>query len=100
VPKKLSALIDLCFSNQTVEVGLEHPEVPPDNNGSEHELRPTATYRKVPGGFRSSWGADLFAGFDPSLAPHHDAETTRIRLFAPTWMGNPSFSPVEQIRVS
>jgi transposase len=40
---------------------LEYPEVPPDNNGSERELRPTATYRKVTGGFRSSWGADLFA---------------------------------------
>jgi transposase len=41
---------------------LEHPDVPPDNNGSERELRPTATYRKVTGGFRSKWGADLFAG--------------------------------------
>ena len=41
---------------------LVHPEAPPDNNGSERELRPTATYRKVTGGFRSNWGADLFAG--------------------------------------
>ncbi len=41
---------------------LQHPQVPPDNNGSERELRPTATYRKVTGGFRSKWGADLFAG--------------------------------------
>jgi transposase len=41
---------------------LDHPEVPPDNNGCERELRPTATYRKVTGGFRSVWGADLFAG--------------------------------------
>ena len=40
---------------------LDHPDVPPDNNGSERELRPTATYRKVTGGFRSKWGADLFA---------------------------------------
>jgi transposase len=24
-------------------------------------LRPTATYRKVTGGFRSNWGAELFA---------------------------------------
>ena len=48
---------------------LEHPEVPPDNNGSERELRPTATYRKVTGGLmlripcglRSDCGADLFA---------------------------------------
>ena len=36
---------------------LEHPDVPPDNNGSERELRPTATYRKVTGGFRSKWGS-------------------------------------------
>jgi transposase len=42
---------------------LDHPEVAPDNNGSERELRPTATYRKVTGGFRSTWGPDLFAGF-------------------------------------
>lgn len=41
---------------------LEHPEVAPDNNSSERELRPTATYRKVTGGFRSDWGADLYAG--------------------------------------
>ena len=40
---------------------LDHPEVGADNNGSERELRPTATYRKVTGGFRSKWGADLFA---------------------------------------
>ena len=41
---------------------LEHPDAPPDNNASERELRPTATYRKVTGGFRSKWAADLFAG--------------------------------------
>ncbi len=41
---------------------LDHPELPADNNGSECELRPTATYRKVTGGFRSSWEADLCAG--------------------------------------
>jgi transposase len=41
---------------------LDHPEIDPDNNSSERELRPTATYRKVTGGFRSKWGSDLFAG--------------------------------------
>jgi transposase len=40
---------------------LDHPEIAADNNSSERELRPTATYRKVTGGFRSKWGADLFA---------------------------------------
>ncbi len=41
---------------------LDHPELPADNNGSERELRLTGTYRKITGGFRSTWGADLFAG--------------------------------------
>ena len=40
---------------------LDHPEIAADNTSSERELRPTATYRKVTGGFRSGWGADLFA---------------------------------------
>ena len=40
---------------------LDYPEVGADNNGSERELRPTATYRKVTGGFRSEWGANFFA---------------------------------------
>lgn len=40
---------------------LDYPEVGADNNSSERELRPTATYRKVTGGFRSKWGADFFA---------------------------------------
>jgi len=41
---------------------LDHPELPADNNGSERELRPTATYRKVTGGFRFDWAADLSVG--------------------------------------
>jgi transposase len=40
---------------------LDYPEVGADNNSSERELRPTATYRKVTGGFRSVWGANFFA---------------------------------------
>jgi transposase len=40
---------------------LDHPDVTADNNASERELRPTATYRKVTGGFRSTWGTDLYA---------------------------------------
>ena len=40
---------------------LDYPEIAPDNNSSERALRPTATYRKVTGGFRSTWSADLYA---------------------------------------
>jgi hypothetical protein len=39
----------------------DHPGIAADNNGSERELRPTATYRKITGGFGSPCGADLFA---------------------------------------
>jgi transposase len=40
---------------------LDHPELAPDNNSSERALRPTATYRKVTGGFRSVWGSELYS---------------------------------------
>ncbi len=31
------------------------------NNGSERALRPSAVYRKITNGFRSEWGAKLYA---------------------------------------
>jgi transposase len=31
------------------------------NNGSERALRPCAVYRKITNGFRSEWGATLYA---------------------------------------
>lgn len=34
----------------------------PTNNGSERAIRPSTTFRKVTGGFRSDWGRDLYAG--------------------------------------
>jgi transposase len=47
---------------------LEHPEAPPDNNGSERELQPTATYRKVTGGFRSNWVAIFLLPYSTGLS--------------------------------
>ena len=40
----------------------DHPEIAPDNNSSERELRPTATYCKGTGRFSSTWEPDLLAG--------------------------------------
>ncbi len=37
-------------------------DVPYTNNASERALRPSVVFRKVTNGFRSVWGADLFAG--------------------------------------
>ena len=36
-------------------------DVPSTNNGSERAIRPSTTFRKVTGGFRSDWGAGFYA---------------------------------------
>ena len=40
---------------------LDRHDVPPTNNASEQALRNSVIYRKVTGGFRSHWGAQLYA---------------------------------------
>ena len=40
---------------------LQRRDVPPTNNASEQALRNSVIYRKVTGGFRSDWGAELYA---------------------------------------
>lgn len=42
-------------------VFVTRPDVPPTNNGSERALRPAVTFRKVTNGFRTAWGAKLYA---------------------------------------
>jgi transposase len=49
----------------------------PTNNGSERALRPCVTFRKITGGFRTSWGADLYADIRSVL------ETARRRAISP-----------------
>jgi transposase len=46
---------------QSLFVFLTDREVSPTNNGSEQALRPCVIFRKVTNGFRSEWGADLYA---------------------------------------
>ena len=40
---------------------LEDETIPPTNNASEQALRWSVIFRKITNGFRSEWGADLFA---------------------------------------
>jgi len=42
-------------------VFLDRPDVPPTNNASEQDLRPSVIHRKVTGGYRSQRGADASA---------------------------------------
>src|SRR5215217_7865022 len=46
---------------QNLFVFLTDRAVSPTNNGSEQALRPCVIFRKVTNGFRSGWGADLYA---------------------------------------
>lgn len=36
-------------------------DIPATNNGSERALRPCAVFRKITNGFRTEWGAKLYA---------------------------------------
>ena len=49
-------------------------DVPYTNNASERALRPSVVFRKVTNGFRSTWGAALFAGVRSVIdtGRHHD----------------------------
>lgn len=44
-------------------VFLADRRVPPTNNGSEQEIRPSVVFRKVTNGFRSDWGPGIHAGY-------------------------------------
>lgn len=44
-------------------VFLSDRRVPPTNNGSEQEIRPSVVFRKVTNGFRSDWGPGIHAGY-------------------------------------
>jgi transposase len=46
---------------QNLFVFITNRAVPPTNNGSEQALRPCVVFRKVTNGFRSVWGAALYA---------------------------------------
>jgi hypothetical protein len=48
-------------------VFFDRPDVPPTNNASEQDLRPSAIHRKVTGGSRSQLGADISAVFTSLL---------------------------------
>ena len=44
-------------------VFFDRPYIPPTNNASEQDLRPSVIHRKVTGGYRSQLGADISAIF-------------------------------------
>ena len=72
---------------------LDHPDVTADNNSSERELRPTATYRKVTGGFRSIWGADLYAAVRSVIGTATRRSTNAYQAIRATLQGQSVLAP-------
>ena len=58
-------------------VFVTNRDLPPTNNGSERALRPCVTFRKVTNGFRTPWGAQLYADIRSVI------ETARRRAVTP-----------------
>jgi transposase len=89
--KKLSELLDLNPANEEgvkfqrtigkirrhLFVFLTNRDVDATNNGCERSLRPCVTFRKITNGFRTEWGARLYADIRSTL------ETGRRRMFKP-----------------
>ncbi len=48
-------------TRQYLFVFVTNRDIPATNNGSERALRPCAVFRKITNGFRTAWGAKLYA---------------------------------------
>jgi transposase len=74
---------------------LEREDVPPTNNASEQALRNSVIYRKVTGGFRTAWGAALYANLlsilETARRQAHSIFTILTSVFTPdpqfSWIG-------------
>src|ERR671928_1774899 len=87
---------------------LEPPEAPPDNNGSERDLRPMVVYRKVTGGWCTArspaasarpGGRTCAPRSRRGSAPPPGAASTLTTPSMPSYPAGPSSPPVEQLRL-
>ena len=58
--RKLRDAIEVTARDKLL-VFLDRRDVEPTNNGAERGLRPSVIFRKVTNGFRSNWGAKVYA---------------------------------------
>lgn len=70
-------------------VFLTNRRVPATNNISEREIRPSVVFRKVTGGFRSEWGADVHAGYRSLVSTARLYGQTALQAIADLIAGKP-----------
>jgi transposase len=85
--RKLQRLVKRC--RQNLFVFVTHRDVSPTNNGSEQALRPCVIFRKVTNGFRSRWGADLYADMRSVIETARRRGLGLLRALQLTLQGQP-----------
>ena len=78
---------------QHLFVFMTNRDIEPTNNGSERALRPCAVYRKITNGFRSEWGAKLYADIRSVVETARRRGLRAIDVIRLTLAGNPMQAP-------
>jgi len=68
---------------------VTHRAVPPTNNAAERCLRPSVIFRKVTNGFRSGWGAELYAAIRSVLSTARLAGISALAAIRSVLAGTP-----------
>ena len=101
--KKLSALLErppthavgaklqcvIAKHRRNLFLFLTNRALAPTNNESERALRPCVTFRKVTGGFRTPWGAQLYADIRSVLETARRRAIPPLQAIALTLQGHP-----------
>ena len=74
-------------------VCLERRDVAATNNVSERALRPSVIFRKVSGGFRSAWGAEVYADIASVIATARLAGLCALTAIRDTLAGKSILTP-------
>ena len=73
-------------------VFLQREDVPPTNNASEQALRNSVIRRKVTGGFRTQWGAKVYADLTSVLETARRQGRQLFQTLADVLAGKPAFN--------
>ncbi len=75
-------------------VFMKRRDVDPTNNASERDLRSSVTFRKVTGGFRSEWGARVYADIRSAIATGQRNGRTALEAIRDALAGRSVLTPV------
>lgn len=79
---------------QNIFVFLYHQGVPPTNNASEQALRNSVIYRKVTGGFRTEWGAEMYANVISILETSRRQGSNFFDILTAIFSDQPAFETI------